>query len=101
MMKNRWVKLTKAGTVCYGQIEDAGPYQYDDYAYVFGSFDARPKSKLANNAGMDVSPALRDCLKFEGLNNDTNKVDWQFVERADVPSGYWTEIITTSQINWP
>jgi hypothetical protein len=99
MMKNRWVKLTRNGVTCYGQIEDAGPYQYDDYVYVFGT--STPKSKLANNAGLDVSPALRDCLKFNGWNNDENKVDWQFVEAKDVPAGPWKIIVTTSQINWP
>jgi len=99
MMKNRWVKLIRNGVTCYGQIEDAGPYQYDDYAYVFGT--SLPKSKLANNAGLDVSPALRDCLKFVGLNDDSNRVDWQFIKAADVPAGPWSQIITTSQINWP
>ncbi len=101
MMKNRWVKITRNENVCYGQIEDAGPYQYDDYAYVFGLNDSRPKTSLANNAGMDVSPALRDCLKFNGLNNADNKVNWQFVNFADVPEGPWKQIITTSQIYWP
>ena len=101
MMKNRWVKITRNDIICYGQIEDAGPYQYDDYNYVFGTNDARPKSTISNNAGMDVSPALRDCLHFVGLNNVDNKVDWQFVNFSDVPSGPWKEIVTTSQINWP
>ena len=101
MMKNRWVKLTRNGVVCYGQIEDAGPYEYNDYNYVFGTADPRPKSKTANNAGLDVSPALRDCLEFNGWNNALNKVDWQFVDQKDVPNGPWKEIITTSQINWP
>jgi hypothetical protein len=50
---------------------------------------------------MDVSPAIRDCLKFNGLNNDSNKVDWQFVDAKDVPVGPWKNIITTSQIDWP
>ena len=101
MMKNRWVKLSRNGVVCYGQIEDAGPYQYDDYNYVFSTTDARPKSTTANNAGMDVSPALRDCLKFSGVNNVSNKVDWQFVNSTDVPNGPWKVIVTTSGINWP
>lgn len=101
MMKNRWVKLTRNGNICYGQIEDAGPYEYDDFAYVFGSGTTKPKSTLANNAGLDVSPALRDCLKFSGLNNDNNSVDWQFVNASDVPTGPWKQIVTTSQINWP
>ncbi len=98
MMKNRWVKIIKDGAVCYGQIEDSGPYVYNDYQYVFGT--AAPASQEANNAGMDVSPALRDCLGFNGLNNDENKVDWQFVAASEVPPGPWKEIVTTSQINW-
>lgn len=101
LMKNRWVKIMKNGNTCYGQIEDAGPYVYNDYKYVFGTTDPRPQSTTANNAGMDVSPALRDCLKFNGLNNADNKVDWQFVNFADVPEGPWKQIITTSQIYWP
>jgi peptidoglycan hydrolase-like protein with peptidoglycan-binding domain len=101
MMKNRWVKITRNNVTCYGQIEDAGPYQYNDYAYVFSTTDARPKSTISNNAGMDVSPALRDCLKFQGVNNVDNKVDWQFVDFSNIPAGPWKEIITTSQINWP
>jgi len=98
MMKNRWVQIIHNNNVCYGQIQDAGPYEYNDYEYVFG--DERPKNTLANNAGMDVSPALRDCLNFEGLNNDENKVDWRFVEFSNVPPGPWKNIITTSQVNW-
>ena len=98
MLKNRWVKLTRNGAVCYGQIEDSGPYEYDDHAYVFGT--AKPKNSLANSAGLDVSPALRDCLKFEGENNDDNKVDWQWVEAKDVPAGAWKQVVTTSEINW-
>lgn len=101
LMKNRWVRVSRNNTTCYGQIEDAGPYLYDDYIYVFGTDDSRPKSKEANNAGMDVSPALRDCLGFSGLNNADNKVDWQFVEARDVPPGPWKKVITESPINWP
>jgi len=99
MLKNRWAKIMKGDVVCYGQWEDAGPYVYDDHEYVFGSNE--PKNTRANNAGMDVSPALRDCLAFEGLNNADNKIDWQFVDLAVVPEGPWTEIITVSQVYWP
>jgi hypothetical protein len=101
LMKNRWVKLVRNGRTCYGQIEDAGPGQYDDVAYVFGANDARPRNRKFNGAGMDVSPALRDCLGFEGLNTADNRVDWQFVEAADVPAGPWTRIVTTSQVYRP
>lgn len=97
-MKNRWVKIRKGGDVCYGQIEDAGPGQYQDKAYVFGTGDARPANKKFNGAGLDVSPALNGCLKFSDLNGENDKVDWQFVEQKEVPSGPWMTIVTTSQV---
>lgn len=100
LMKNQWVKIIRNGIICYGQIEDAGPYAYDDAQYVFGTHDERPKNTKASSAGMDVSPALRDCLKFQGLNNDENKVSWQFVKESEVPTGPWKQLVTTSQINW-
>ncbi|HLZ71970.1 MAG TPA: hypothetical protein VKV26_18860 [Dehalococcoidia bacterium] len=101
LMKNRWVKLMRGGHTCYGQIEDAGPGQYDDTAYVFGANDARPRNKKFNGAGMDVSPALRDCLGFNGLDNDENRLDWQFVDDGSVPDGPWRRLVTTSQVYHP
>ncbi|WP_427016723.1 hypothetical protein ACQCSX_18665 [Pseudarthrobacter sp. P1] len=97
-MKNRWVRIRLGSAVCYGQIEDAGPGQYHDAAYVFGSDDARPANKNFNGAGMDVSPALNGCLGFKELNGQDDKVDWQFVDRADVPDGPWLKIVTTSPV---
>ena len=99
LMKNRWVKLWHGTHTCYGQVEDAGPYVYDDAAYVFGTHNQRPRSKRANNAGLDVSPALRDCLHFDTLNDEDNKVGWRFVDRAGVAVGPWTRVITTRQVN--
>ena len=105
LMKNRWVRISHAsrGTVrtCYGQVEDAGPYLYDDVDYVFGSGDRRPRSRRAHNAGIDVSPALRDCLGFTGLNNDSNRVSWQFVAQNELPPGPWLRVVTTRQVFWP
>ncbi len=105
LMKNRWVKLSrrvgKRTIVCYGQIEDAGPYVYDDAAYVFGTAGQRPRSARANNAGLDVSPAIRDCLRFPGLNDDRTKVSWQFVEASAVPPGPWRIVVTKRQVFWP
>ena len=98
-MKNRWVRLEKNGRICYGQNEDAGPYVYNDANYVFGTQDQRPKSTLANNAGLDVSPALRDCLGFKDLNSDSDKVNWQFVDDEDVPDGPWKIVVTTSGVD--
>jgi hypothetical protein len=101
LLKNHWVKITHRKRVCYAQWEDSGPYVYDDAAYVFGAGDRRPRSRLANNAGMDVSPAVRDCLGFSGLNNDENTVDWQFVAARAVPAGPWKRVVTTRQVFWP
>jgi hypothetical protein len=99
-MKNHWVKLIGAnGSLCYGQIEDAGPFEYDDTAYVFGSGDARPQSTRANNAGLDVSPAVNGCLGFKELDGDTDKVSWQFVDASQVPTGPWTRIVTTRGVS--
>ena len=98
-MKNRWVKLTRDGRTCYGQIEDAGPGVYDDYRYVFGAGDPRPASRLYNGAGLDVSPALTGCLGFSELNGDDNRVDWQFVDAAEVPTGPWTRLVTTQGVS--
>jgi len=97
-MKNRWVQLSKDGRTCYGQIQDAGPGEYNDADYVFGAADQRPLNAKFNNAGMDVSPALNGCLGFADVNGQADKVDWRFVDLADVPEGPWRTIITSSQV---
>lgn len=100
LLKNRWLRIVHGGRVCYAQWEDSGPYVSDDPAYVFGDASRRPRSGLARNAGMDVSPAVRSCLGFTGLNTDTNRVDWQFVEAGSVPPGPWRRVVTTRQVFW-
>ncbi|MDD5397003.1 MAG: hypothetical protein PHW24_03005 [Candidatus Moranbacteria bacterium] len=94
IVKNQWIKITKGGKTAYAQWEDVGPFKEDDQAYVFGS--ARPKSKTNDNAGLDVSPAVKDFL---GLG-DVDKTDWQFVDAQQVPDGPWKGTITNSQISW-
>ena len=100
-MKNRFVKITANGHTCYGQIEDAGPADsgngngnYADSNYVFSSNNARPFNQSYNSAGMDVSPALGACLGGS-FNNDL-VLNWQFIDTANVPSGAWKIIVTTS-----
>lgn len=93
LMQHRWVQLEKNGHTCYGQVEDAGPAVYDDRDYVLGT--ARPKNTRFNGAGMDVSPALHGCLGFTaGPDGASDRVSWRFVDRADVPDGPWTKIVT-------
>jgi len=89
MVKNRWVQVTHGARTCYGQWEDVGPYHKDDEAYVFGA--ALPKNKVSPRAGLDLSPALRDCLGIGGLA----RTEWRFVEHHEVPRGPWTRIVTT------
>jgi len=98
-MKNRWVKITRDGRTCYGQIEDAGPGDYDDYKYVFGTRNRRPANRLYNGAGLDVSPALTGCLRFTELNGDDDRVNWQFVDAVNVPRGPWTRRVTTQGVS--
>ncbi|MHA7209841.1 hypothetical protein [Arthrobacter sp. MDT1-65] len=97
-MKNRWVRIRSGDRECYGQIQDAGPGQYQDKAYVFGANDARPANTNFNGAGMDVSPALNGCLGFRQVNGQDDRVNWQFVDDRDVPAGPWKSIVTTSQV---
>jgi hypothetical protein len=96
IMKNHWVAIRRDGHVCYGQIEDAGPGDYHDATYVFGTTDARPSSTRYNNAGLDVSPALTGCLAFTELDGDDDHVDWWFVDADAVPPGPWKTLVTTS-----
>ena len=92
-LKNRWVQIQGPGGTCFGQVEDAGPAVYDDRAYVFGTDDRRPRNKIADGGGMDVSPALNGCLGFTGRDGI---VDWRFVEPGMSPPARWTLIITTN-----
>jgi hypothetical protein len=98
LMKNRWVELTKSGQTCYGQIEDAGPGEYDDVNYVFGTNDARPQNTRYGDAGLDVSPALNGCLKFAELNGDDDHLSWRFIDADQVPNGPWKTLVTTTPV---
>jgi hypothetical protein len=88
ILKNRWIEIVYEGAMCYAQWEDVGPNESDDFDYVFG--DAKPRNTFGVRAGLDVSPAVRDCLGMQG-NRETG---WRFVEEGDVPEGPWKEIVT-------
>lgn len=95
LLKNRWIAVTHYGTTCYGQWEDVGPNNEDDYAYVFGSA-VSPSNTFGERAGLDVSPALWRCL---GLA-DNSITSWEFIDVASVPRGPWTDIVTVSGTSW-
>lgn len=97
-LKNRWVELRRNGATCFGQVEDAGPGEYHDAAYVFGGDDARPVNQRYGGAGMDVSPALTGCLGFPEVNGIADGIQWRFVDERDVPPGPWRTLVTTSGV---
>jgi len=86
VLKGRWMAIRKGDRICFAQWEDVGPFETDDVEYVFG--DARPKTKGNRGAGLDVSPAVRDYLEFDG---GYGTVDWRFVDVDEVPDGPWRE----------
>jgi hypothetical protein len=94
-VKNHWVKIAHGGNTCYAQWEDVGPFKDNDFHYVFGP--RKPRSRVNQRAGLDVSPAVRDCL---GLTEGISPTNWRFVDESEVPAGPWTSIVTTSQLDF-
>jgi hypothetical protein len=82
-LKGRWLAIRKTPRICYAQWEDVGPYQIDHWAYVFGN--ERPRPNRNQDAGLDVSPAVRDYLGLDSID----RTDWRFVEQGEVPDGPW------------
>src|SRR5215469_2390065 len=81
--KGRWVAIRHGRKVCYAQWEDVGPFQTDHWQYVFG--DERPRPNPNRDAGLDVSPAVRDYLALDSVD----VCDWKFVDFFNVPRGPW------------
>lgn len=95
VLKNHWIEVTHNGHTCYGQWEDVGPDNEDDFAYVFGS-SLTPTNTFGEKAGLDVSPALWDCLGMA----DNDITSWKFVDESAVPAGPWKDIVTSSGSTW-
>ena len=89
---NRWVAIHHNGRIAYAQWKDVGPFTVDDWPYVFQGEQPRPNRN--QNAGIDVSPAVRDFLKMRG----NAEVDWKFVEESEVPAGPWEKWIHSSNV---
>ncbi len=84
--KGKWVQITYKNKHCFAQWEDCGPFTTEDWRYVFG--DSLPQNTSNKNAGIDISPAIRDYLGIEG---GTAKVHWRFVEFNRIPKGPWSK----------
>ena len=83
VLKDRWIAIRKGSRVCYAQWEDVGPFQVDHWQYVFGN--ERPRPNVNRDAGIDLSPAVRDYLRMSGMD----QCDWKFVEAKKIPQGPW------------
>jgi hypothetical protein len=59
------------------------PFQIDHWQYVFGS--ERPRPNRNHDAGLDVSPAVRDYLGI----SEIDFCDWKFVNVYELPDGPW------------
>lgn len=94
VLKNYWIEVKYLDRTCYAQWQDVGPFESDDFGFVFG--DQPQKNTLGVGAGIDISPAVRDCLGMK--TND--RVGWKFVNQSSVPAGPWTEIVTTRGVSW-
>jgi hypothetical protein len=88
VLKGRWIAIRRGDKVCYAQWEDVGPFETDDWQYVFGD-QPKPKTTMNRGAGLDVSPAVRDYLEF---GSGYGTVDWRFVDIDEVPDGPWKQL---------
>ena len=100
--KDRWIAIYAHGRIAFAQWEDVGPFETDDWAYVFGPLPA-PRHGFHQNAGIDVSPAVRSYLGLSGVD----KVNWRFVEVSQVGTGPWqgwpdsfNAVSTVSSAGW-
>jgi hypothetical protein len=90
--KGRWVQIYNGSRSCYAQWEDCGPWETDDWEFVFGT--KPPKTTQNGAAGIDLSPSVRDYL---GLRSG-QKVHWRFVEAGQVPYGPWKKYGQEQQV---
>lgn len=78
-MEGRYVAVHSGTAVCYGQVRDVGPFEEDDIDYVLGTAP-NPRNQNQLRAGLDISPAMRDCLGVE----DVSRTRWRFVPESAV-----------------
>jgi hypothetical protein len=95
LLKNHWVEVVHGSHTCFGQWEDVGPNGENDFAYVFGT-STIPVNTFGEKAGLDVSPALWNCLGM----TDNDSTSWRFVDEKNVSAGPWRDIVTRSPISW-
>jgi len=93
VLKDHWVAIRKGAKICYAQWEDVGPFQVDHWQYVFGN--ERPHPNKNKDAGIDVSPAVKQYLGMSGIDS----CDWRFVSKSDITQGPWKARETAGNLN--
>lgn len=88
ILEDHWIKILHNEHACFAQWKDVGPFKTNDFAYVFGNA-SQPENTKGLGAGLDVSPATRDCLRFMG----STQTHWKFIDEDDVPPGPWKVIV--------
>ena len=83
VLKDHWVVIRKGARICYAQWEDVGPFQVDHWQYVFGN--ERPRANKNRDAGIDVSPAVKEYLGLSGIDS----CDWRFASDDEIIQGPW------------
>ena len=104
-LKNQWVEVifhNKKQSV-FVQWVDVGPWNIDDFSYVFSNGRTRPqaesgfdkglygKPRKTNKAGIDLSLA---CFNYVGLKPGKHTVNWRFVPYSKVKNGPWKKYIS-------
>ena len=93
VLKDHWVAIRKGAKICYAQWEDVGPFQVDHWQYVFGN--ERPHPNKNKDAGIDVSPAVKQYLGMSGIDS----CDWRFVSDSEIGQGPWKAYQTAGDLN--
>jgi len=93
VLKDHWVAIRKGAKICYAQWEDVGPFQVDHWQYVFGN--ERPHPNKNKDAGIDVSPAVKQYLGMAGIDS----CDWRFVSESEIAKGPWKAHETADILN--
>jgi hypothetical protein len=83
VLKDHWIAIRKGTRICYAQWEDVGPFQVDHWQYVFGN--ERPRPNKNRDAGIDVSPAVKEYLGMSGIDS----CDWRFASESEITHGPW------------
>ena len=91
-MKNRWVKLMKDGRTCYGQIAGCRARRVPRLGLRLRQQRCAPGQQALRRRGHGCLARTERLPELRRPNGEGDRVDWQFVEEADVPNGPWKKV---------